>query len=418
MKKILFCLAALICLLVAAQNWNFLVGVRVFFYDILLCLFIFFALILFLNTRQKLEIPKKIREFLLLQWIWVLLAALSGFFVVFFPIENTAALQFLKGIILLVIHTLFASLFAIFLVTLSQKNRDLLVRFFIWGVVLSSLFGLAQLVSIKWFGIDIDTYIWPVLSFNKAIPASLGKWQFQAIYRTSGLTQDPNVQASYILTALPLLLLFGLSKNGKLYLIAAIIAIFAFFLTMSRSGFLGLFFSLIVIFVFFIHAKKINLKKLLIFLAILAIASAIFFGTINEIVIARLGQDTSVLLHLSLIKDSVEIASKRPFGYGFNNFALAYDYFFSIPGNNAHSSWATYLVETGIIGFLFQLIFFFFVCHACLNRKTLFSKAFLAAFIGVSVAAIFYETLNLFYFQFFVTLFFCHMVLEKPAKTT
>ena len=95
-------------------------------------------------------------------------------------------------------------------------------------------------------------------------------------------------------------------------------------------------------------------------------------------------------------------------GVGIGNFGEAYGKFFR-PGleyYNAHSAFLTILSETGLIGFIVYISFYIFVLRQIWKffkknsgyNKEVVGLGFLASFLGLMTANIFYQN---FTFQFF-----------------
>ena len=106
-------------------------------------------------------------------------------------------------------------------------------------------------------------------------------------------------------------------------------------------------------------------------------------------------------------------------GIGANNYSVAR---FSLPNTffhdaNVHNSWLTILVELGLVGLLFKIAFFVYMICVASRRKIVVSSAFICTIIGLLAGAFFNQVFDLFYFNFYVTLFFVVVVMmdKMPA---
>jgi len=404
--------------LAATQLWYFDIIGRIFFYDILV---IFFIVVFFLNAMLKntFSINKHLKIFMLFQWGWLFLVSLYSIIIIFSPSNQESYLQFFKGSILLLIYTIFVTFYVGYLSKITPQKRQNIINFIILGVSISAFFSIIHLIIIKKFNIDINKYIWPNISFGLRHAVSELSEKYGFLYRMRGITGGSNQQAAYILTVLPLCSLRAIYRRKPFYILLTPVLTGVFILTMSRSGFIGLFVAVLILILFYFKKLKFQNWKILVFFIIIILAlSLIFLDEIKFFVKDRFSLTVGTQTHINLYVHSLMLFLENPLGYGYNNFSVIYELKYGISNYNPHSSWLSFLLETGIIGFVYQLLFFAYITRECLRRNTMLSKAFLASYIAINVASLFCNILSWFYFLFFLTTFFAATVLENNEKPT
>ncbi len=192
----------------------------------------------------------------------------------------------------------------------------------------------------------------------------------------------PNVLAGYLLVLWPMWYFWQINSGSKTqYLLRQILLIFSLlgiFLTFSRVAWLG---SILML----VFVSKKNIKEMKLFLLILTalILEEIFIGRFVNIY-----QDVQpVAQRNQLITNALDIFSQSPIiGVGLGNFLLQLPreqkppYLFQ----PAHNFWLMVLTETGILGFLFVLIFFVKTLQKTLNDKKYYLFVSLLLFLWLS----------------------------------
>src|SRR4030042_1542189 len=115
MSRVLNILAILIVLLCANTLWMYAVLVRINIFDIMIILFMFVYLICFLRQggSKIVSLIKPLKRYIFFLWGTFFIAIMSGLVVIFAPVGQIPIGLFLKGIILLLVYTLFFTFFII-----------------------------------------------------------------------------------------------------------------------------------------------------------------------------------------------------------------------------------------------------------------------------------------------------------------
>ena len=417
MKKFLYILVILIALS-AALKWFLYFSFRINYYEGLIILFICFFFLSNYNV-WSFKLKQELKTYILFLWGWVLLAALSGSTILFYPQGVNAYSFYLKGLLQLFVHTCFFTFFIFYLSSISSDKRNRLVSWFLTGVVISSIYGFAQLILKIQYGIDIDENIARYLGMNFADGEYLNfnRYAYGYLYRLNGITGDPSVHAAYTIMVLPLFLLSYITNSNVKYLILLLIVFVSLVLTMSGSGLVGFVFSILALLVLRLRHIKISQLALVLFLfVILVFLYSSYEEHIRYYSQVRFNPQGTIADHLNIALKSLDIGLKYPLGVGYNNFSIAYENQYGISGYNPHNSWLGYFVQTGFIGVLYQIIFGFFIISKCFRKKTLLSQAFIPSFIGICIASLGYQVFDMFYARLFIALFFTVVMLEETNQ--
>ena len=129
--------------------------------------------------------------------------------------------------------------------------------------------------------------------------------------RTTSLFGNPNFLAAYLLMAFPLGLTLYFSEKKNIFGVISLIIILGLFFTKTRATFLGLLVQ--IPFLLFLIRKKIDKKRLLVFLFLLLV----FFITFGKPIIWRLGSTPKDIARIGLWKGAFSVFCQHPlFGTG------------------------------------------------------------------------------------------------------
>ncbi len=386
---------------------------------------------------------------------WVVsrtVAVAAGFFVAFlivylvgfFNLETTFDRNlFIKGI------TKWGVNFALLLCAVAYLERRSpriyweTLAAFIAGFSVNAAWGLAQLVLAEG-GRNLDQLILGRLHlYEKGGINIFGVTGDSNIYRTTGLTFDPNHLG--VMLVIPILVLFPiylrLERGHRLrWPIGGLLAFLGLveLSTLSRSGLLGIFVGLCVLAIPYRH---LFLKpRFLVPLGALALVVGIvvtrrqgFFENVFEARTSTSG--SSVETHLafySLIRPALE---QHPFfGLGLNTFSAYFEFLTGKTNFGPHSFYVALLTEAGLVGAALYTawVVFLFRCLRSLRRIGRAMAAagdraaarvrplgwgLTAALAGTLVANIFYLTMQMYYFTVFAALVLAApVVFSRAAK--
>ena len=241
----------------------------------------------------------------------------------------------------------------------------------------------------------------------------LERYAYGPFYRIKGWSFDPNVLASYIVTALPLMLVLKLRNLGT---IIAIILGLALILCQSNSGMIGAVVASIFITIKIPQLKSTILKLILGLSIPVIILISVFPNEVLLLAKAKLDPSGTRQEHSTLFLETLNIAIENPLGHGYNTFSAVYENKTGIEGYNAHSSWLTFFVETGIHGLILQLLIVIFYLRSAWQQRNIYSTVFIATYLGICAAGLFYNTLTILYAQIYPILMLS-VILKTGNKT-
>lgn len=411
--KITYILVILI-VLSSALKWCLYFPFRIQYYEILMILFVCFFFLSNHNAKSFI-LKKELKTYILFLWGWFFLAVLSGGSIIINPQGADAYSFYLKGLVQLFSHTCFFTFFIFYLGSIDSEKRQKLLYWFLAGVVISSMYGFIQIILIN-RGIDIDENISRHIGMKLADSEYINfkVYAYGYLYRLNGTASDPNVHAAYTITGLPLFLLIYITNRNIKSLFLFLIVFVSLVMSMSISGLAGFAFSILALLVLRLRHIKVSQLMLVLFLFIILV---FLYSSYEESIIyyLRVKFDTqgTIRSHIDIAINSLKIGLKYPFGVGLNNFSIAYENQYSISNYNPHNSWIAYLVQLGFIGLLYQIIFKLFIISRFFNKKkTLVSYAFTASFIGICIAGIGYQVLDMFFAQLYITIGFSLMIMD------
>jgi general stress protein CsbA len=277
----------------------------------------------------------------------------------FFNLETHRELeQFVKGLVKFVIHFAFL---AAGIAYLSRRGRDFYWRSLGWfmaGVAVNSLYGVAQLVAAN-RGQDLDQSVLAPLTGGASSINIYGVVEGADVYRPNALTGDPNhlavmlLMPLLVLTPIYLRLEAGHRWKRRLALLLPFLLIVEL-ATLSRSGWLGLIVGMLVLAVpyrrlLLSRALLVPLGAVVLLLALIVARRADFF---DVVVRSRIDtSDASSSAHFDVYGFVPDILSVHPlFGLGLNNFSVYYEFVTGRTNWGPHSFYVALLVETGLVG--------------------------------------------------------------------
>ena len=332
---------------------------------------------------------------------------------------------FAKGMIAFSIH--FAFLIAA--VSHIARRTDRLfwrtVRWFCAGLALNAVYALLSLAYAESTGgSQLDEIVLEPVTGEVAGIQLFGVTGGLNIYRTNGLTVDPNHLG--IMLVVPLLLLLPvylrLERGSRRRVPLAGLLVFLFLVqlaTLSRSALLGLGLGLLVLAV--PYGRLFLSRRLLVPLGVAAGVILVlvnqrsdFFETILRV--RTTTSSSSSRLHLELYDLLGPVLRDTPlFGIGKNTFAAYYEFLTGRANWGPHSYYIAVLTETGLVGgalVLGYLVYLFARLGAARSlgqmlvsdgeagdaRLRAVAWGITAAVVGTMVANAFYLTMQMYYF--------------------
>jgi len=418
MKRTLLIIANLIAFTCGMRLWVFNIPPRIFIFNLLSMLFVILFILYYFLSRKKFLLNKELKYFILFLWVYLFIVAISGVNVMLPHPGQEAYDQYFKIILLELFNAIFFTSFILFYIDTKSRKRHKILAFYIAGVICSCLYGMIQMLLLKDYGINIDYYIWSHISYNAEYTFVPPTWVVMGITRGEGFP-GVNAGATYVVTILPLLLLRASHLRKYKYIVLFIIGVLGLLVTMSRTGMMSFIVALLALIILEKRRLFKSIKTIFIISIPFGFLAYFFGGYIHAISKVRSLIDYS---RLALFKGGFYLFYQHPLlGIGANNYSVVR---FSLPNKfwhspNLHSSWLTILVELGVVGLLYQIIFFVYIIYVASRRKNLLSRALISTIIGLSAGAFVNQVFDLFYFNFYVVLVFAMVVLEDvPIRPT
>jgi exopolysaccharide production protein ExoQ len=244
------------------------------------------------------------------------------------------------------------------------------------------------------------------------------------VYRTTGLTGDPNHLGVMLIVPLLVLTPIYLRFERGHRLRVPLAALLGFLLiselsTLSRSGLLGLGIGFLLLAIPYRH--KLPTREFLVPIGAVA-------GLLMLVVLQRLDffinvfrartstTDQSSALHFDVYRFIPDVLHQHPlFGFGVNNFSVYFEFVTGRANWGAHSYYVALIVETGLVGTVIFAAFLLYLFHRLatlrkIGRALAEAGDFLAArarplawgltaaLVGTMVANAFYLTMQFYYF--------------------
>jgi putative inorganic carbon (HCO3(-)) transporter len=214
--------------------------------------------------------------------------------------------------------------------------------------------------------------------------------------RTTSLFGNPNFLAAYLLMAFPLALILHLSEKKNLFGIISLIILLGLFFTKTRATFLGLLVQ--IPFLLFLIRKKIDMKRLLVFM----IPFFLFFIILGKPIIGRLISSSTDVARIGLWKGTFSVFCQHPL-FGTGPEALSPAFVKNMPpefikhykgayilADKAHNEFLDIAATRGIFALLLWLLIIsaiFKIGLSASGKERPFILAFLAGIFGYLVQA-------------------------------
>jgi O-antigen ligase len=370
--------------------------------------------------------------------------ATAGFMLVFFAVYlcgffdlsvRQATGYWAKGVLDWMIH----ALFLVFMVAhLARRGRPLYertIRWFIGGIVIVAVYGVAQLGAKIAAGINLDNIVVKGITFGLGHPTGINVYGqvggTSNIYRVNSLTGDPNHLG--VMLCVPLLLLLprylsdrrGQRRLGLLLVFLLTVQA----LTLSRSAALGDIVGLLVLSPTIVPRLP-RPRTLLLALGVPIAALLLLYASssfVRTVISSRTNVNGSgVKTHFEFYSLVGPALDPHPlFGMGYNTFAVFYQFLTGKSDYGPHSFWVATLVETGVVGLAVYLAFFAWVMacalamrHAADPDRRLLADGLVAALAATVAANFFYLTMGFDYFYVVLLLVVAGYALFAPARET
>jgi len=343
--------------------------------------------------------------------IFLTLFLIYGFISVFWACDLTRALVIWSlWFFVALIYKIISSL------KLSDNQRKKIIDIILYSTLLVALFGLYQFVADS-IGLS-QSFTGLRYQYTKAI---LGFPRIQSV------ALEPLYFSNFLLVPLYLTLkrYFDQKKFFSSYFWLTFLIMINIFLGVARSAYLALVITLILL-IFYLITKNEwqKIYKILLSIILSFIFSIILLFTFNgleatktyfdHITVGDTGTEVSTVGRMEIYKSATEVFLENPLGIGISSWGVEHqslvDYSNIKSYGNINNQYLEILVEVGVIGFLFYLLFIvFYLREIFANIEKKSTDKLLVIMIGLGILAIitqynFFSTLYIIYIWAFLGL--------------
>jgi len=411
-KKILINLLSILAIVSGMSSWQFNIPFTLTIFDVLAIVIILAFIFGVLIGQIKPIIIKIIKPYLIFIWLIIFIKIFSGIKILLKYNYADSFEQYFFAILSEITYTIFFSICIVLLSQITIKERAKIVKCFIFGVFLSSVYGITHMIFFLKSGVYIDDIIWQYVSINKSTEPTNIDWAVLGMPRGIGFP-GVNAAATYNVLAIPLLLAYYFKERSNYLLIILIVIIAGMLVTFSRTGLISFLVSTLIYF-YLERKKRKYLLRIPIGFGLLITGLFIYYQEyINLIVASRSGIDWS---RIGLFKGAFKLISENLIlGVGVNNYSIVNKTIADIHiiDHNLHNSWLSIFVETGLIGLLIFIFFMFYMIRVSIKKYTFFSNALISTLIGVFIGGLTNSLFDIFYFNFWLVLIFANIILDN-----
>ncbi|HXV96247.1 MAG TPA: O-antigen ligase family protein [Gaiellaceae bacterium] len=357
---------------------------------------------------------------------------LAVYLVGYFNLSTIASRNlWVKGMLTFSVHFLFLMAAVSYLARRSEPFLWRAVAWFCAGLGANALYGLLALgYAEARNGADLDAVVLEPITGNAPGLQLFGVAGGFNVYRTNGLTVDPNhlgvMLVVPLLVLLPIYLRLPKGSPKRLPLAVGLAGIFLVLLaTISRSALLGLGVGLLILTIpywrTFLSARF--LVPLAAVTGVIAVVVAQRSGFFESILRVRTNvESSSTQTHFELYDLIGPVLRDTPlFGLGKNTFSVYYEFLTGKSNWGPHSYYLSVITESGLVGAVLVAAYLVYVFQrlgvarrlglaltaggdtgAVLLRALAWGVT--AAFVGTLVANFFYLTMQMYYFTGLVAL--------------
>ncbi len=325
-------------------------------------------------TRKR-SIEKDFNYILL---IWILTAAFATAFIALDKQNHMREIVTIIGCLL--------TYFLVVNVTRDQKTLWKCLNVLMLSILIVSLISIIRVVLLKYFGMD--------LGFGK-VYLSLGQKTILGYPRVTSTYLDPNAFGCFLVSGLPMIVYFAITRKGKsklFYITISILGTVALLLSYSRGAWIGMAVALVVLLGILVKRRSATLWPFAFAttIALVLLIFIIFGGSIIQTVYAPLRDlnPESAETRLGLWSDAWGTFAKYPiFGNGFGGFLLENSLL-------THSTFFQLLAALGLFGLIpFLLLILRSFVIGFKEAEDEIGVALLVSLIGLLVGILFIDAL-------------------------
>ena len=269
----------------------------------------------------------------------------------------------------------------------SPRERSQVVRLYLVAVGIAALYTAAQAVAYYGAGgLDLDEIVTQYLPFWSRDTPSINEDVWGAFnirfYRFTGLTGDPNVNATMFLLALPIM--YVVMEERFDIRIAALLAASLAIIGQSLSNSVIALAPAVLLALTWMHRRRA--KGTVAFVLVLVVGLiAYVWQTQREILLSaltwKLNPTGTFGDHMRISREAIELWLEHPLGLGPNAFAVYSD------DLNAHNTFLQVLVEYGPVGLIAVIGGTVSLLLACVRSRTTLGTGVALSLLALSASA-------------------------------
>lgn len=241
----------------------------------------------------------------------------------------------------------------------AQFNDPFIKAVLIFIVMVNVVRTRQRLMGMMWLSLSIGILL-SYLALGMYMRGEMNIEDYRVSVKIGGMFENPNEMSIHLIMMIPLAISLGLASKSKaaklVYFAGAAIMLSANMITFSRGGFLGLIASSAIL-VWKLGRKNrvgVTFTSAVIGLLVILLAPGNFGLRILSIFIPGLDPVGSSSQRSELLKLSLLVSARNPWGIGIGNFPIV-----GINNLVSHNAYTQISSELGILGLIAYLIFVF-----------------------------------------------------------
>lgn len=412
MKTLLVHLLFVLFLAANTSKWYGSFGLRLNYYVPVLLLWVVLAL--FHLSRRRLLVPREIRTLILLKLAFV------ASFVLTVPVvllsgESELLETFVLGLIANGINVVGIIVCLLVVTQLKASERARVADLYLLAIGFCAAYTVAQALGAYMGGVDLDRIVGEALPLTSQEVTSIEEevWgtMGRRFYRFSGLTGDPNLNATTFLMALPVIYHQSLGRPKLPFAILGLTAIAI--IVQSISNTVMPIMLLVLLLLTYRYRKASRALTWLTVAGVLLVGGLVWSrasDVITHIAIVKFGSYGTTSAHIRIATDALRLWTEHPFGVGLNGFAVY------SPDFSTHNSYLQNLVELGPVGLLVSVATVLYALRVSISARSGFGFVALLVVGGLALSAVGHDVLRRFELELVAYLWVGFAVMERRER--
>jgi hypothetical protein len=304
-------------------------------------------------------------------------------------------------------------LILLFATRLDRNELRWVMRLYLAAIGVCVLYSCSQTAAAYVWNVDLDQIAmqqlprWvmePVSMERNVVGVSFGTLK---LYRLSGLSGDPNLNAITLVMALPIMFVLAEGRGSAPVFLLILGSIVFVGLSLSNAG-AGV--AVVVLAVSSVgYLKRRGWLIVATWISVFAVATYLWMNeaeVLREVLEFKLDPFGTIASHGDIAAAAIDVWLKHPFGVGLNGFAVYSEAF------SAHNSYLGLLAELGPIGVLVTLATLGFCAKTCVATGSDLGRAGALSIAAMALSGLGLDVLHRFEFEVVMCLVFAVAVEE------